>query len=51
MSKAQQLQRVLDAGIVAVVRAPGPEGLVEVIRASWTAAITIEYSQALVEEK
>jgi len=33
MSKAQQLQRVLDAGIVAVVRALDPAGLVEAIRA------------------
>src|SRR3954465_12527479 len=33
MSRPQQLQRVLDAGIVAVVRAPDPAGLVEVIRA------------------
>src|SRR4051812_27868044 len=33
MSRPQSLQRVLDAGIVAVVRAPDPAGLVEVIRA------------------
>jgi 2-dehydro-3-deoxyphosphogluconate aldolase / (4S)-4-hydroxy-2-oxoglutarate aldolase len=33
MNRPQQLQRVLDAGIVAVVRAPDPAGLVEVIRA------------------
>jgi 2-dehydro-3-deoxyphosphogluconate aldolase / (4S)-4-hydroxy-2-oxoglutarate aldolase len=33
MGKPQQLQRVLDVGIVAVVRAPEPAGLVEVIRA------------------
>jgi 2-dehydro-3-deoxyphosphogluconate aldolase/(4S)-4-hydroxy-2-oxoglutarate aldolase len=33
MTRAEQLQRVLDAGIVAVVRAPDPAGLVEVIRA------------------
>src|SRR5262245_11618692 len=33
MSKAQSLRRVLAAGIVAVVRAPEPNGLVEAIRA------------------
>src|SRR4051794_29249387 len=33
MTRSHQLQRVLDAGIVAVVRAPDPAGLVEVIRA------------------
>jgi DNA-binding NarL/FixJ family response regulator len=33
MSKAHHLERVLDSGIVAVVRAPDPAGLVEVVRA------------------
>ena len=32
MSRPQHLHRVLDSGIVAVVRAPDPAGLVEVIR-------------------
>jgi 2-dehydro-3-deoxyphosphogluconate aldolase / (4S)-4-hydroxy-2-oxoglutarate aldolase len=41
MSKTQSLSRVLDAGIVAVVRAPGPDGLVEVIRALAEGGITV----------
>ena len=41
MSKAEQLQRVLDAGIVAVVRAPDPAGLVEVIRALAAGGVTV----------
>jgi len=41
MSKAEQLQRVLDAGIVAVVRAPEPDGLVEVIRALADGGVTV----------
>ena len=41
MSKAEQLQRVLDAGIVAVVRAPEPAGLVEAIRALAAGGVTV----------
>jgi 2-dehydro-3-deoxyphosphogluconate aldolase/(4S)-4-hydroxy-2-oxoglutarate aldolase len=41
MSKAEQLQRVQDAGIVAVVRAPGPDGLVDVIRALAEGGVTV----------
>ena len=41
MSKPQQLQQVLDAGIVAVVRAPEPDGLVEVIRALAEGGVTV----------
>ncbi|HJZ91945.1 MAG TPA: bifunctional 4-hydroxy-2-oxoglutarate aldolase/2-dehydro-3-deoxy-phosphogluconate aldolase [Gemmataceae bacterium] len=41
MSKSHQLQRVLDAGIVAVVRAPEPAGLVEVIRALAAGGVTV----------
>src|SRR3954470_4191720 len=37
----KQLQRVLDAGIVAVVRAPDPAGLVEVIRALAAGGVTV----------
>jgi 2-dehydro-3-deoxyphosphogluconate aldolase / (4S)-4-hydroxy-2-oxoglutarate aldolase len=36
-----QLQRVLDAGIVAVVRAPKPDGLVDVIRALADGGVTV----------
>ncbi|HEX3150647.1 MAG TPA: bifunctional 4-hydroxy-2-oxoglutarate aldolase/2-dehydro-3-deoxy-phosphogluconate aldolase [Gemmataceae bacterium] len=38
---SQSLQRVLDAGIVAVVRAPEPTGLVEVIRALAAGGVTV----------
>ena len=41
MSKAEQLQRVLDAGIVAVVRAPEPAGLVDAIRALAAGGVTV----------
>src|SRR6478752_4327037 len=41
MSHPQLLQRVLDAGIVAVVRAPDPAGLVEVIRALAAGGVTV----------
>src|SRR5262245_19697748 len=41
MTRPQQLQRVLDAGIVAVVRAPDPGGLVEVIRALADGGVTV----------
>jgi 2-dehydro-3-deoxyphosphogluconate aldolase / (4S)-4-hydroxy-2-oxoglutarate aldolase len=41
MTRPQQLQRVLDAGIVAVVRAPDPAGLVEVIRALAAGGVTV----------
>src|SRR4051794_26720793 len=41
MTRSHQLQRVLDAGIVAVVRAPDPAGLVEVIRALAAGGVTI----------
>ena len=36
-----QLQRVLDGGIVAVVRAPDPAGLVDVIRALAAGGVTV----------
>jgi 2-dehydro-3-deoxyphosphogluconate aldolase/(4S)-4-hydroxy-2-oxoglutarate aldolase len=39
--RSHQLQRVLDAGIVAVVRAPDPAGLVEVIRALAAGGVTV----------
>ena len=38
---SQKLQRILDAGIVAVVRAPDPRGLVDVIRALATGGVTV----------
>src|SRR5262245_50403359 len=41
MTRAHQLERVLDAGIVAVVRAPDPVGLVEVIRALAAGGVTV----------
>src|SRR5262245_56638617 len=41
MNRGQQLQRVLDAGIVAVVRAPDPAGLVDVIRALAAGGVTV----------
>src|SRR5688572_30136816 len=41
MSKADDLRRVLDTGIVAVVRAPDPAGLVEVIRALAAGGVTV----------
>src|SRR4051794_26282809 len=41
MTRSHQLQRVLDAGIVAVVRAPDPAGLVEVIRALAAGGVTV----------
>lgn len=41
MTRPQQLQRVLDAGIVAVVRAPEPAGLVDVIQALAAGGITV----------
>jgi 2-dehydro-3-deoxyphosphogluconate aldolase / (4S)-4-hydroxy-2-oxoglutarate aldolase len=41
MSRSQQLQRVLDTGIVAVVRASDPSGLVEVIRALVAGGVTV----------
>jgi 2-dehydro-3-deoxyphosphogluconate aldolase/(4S)-4-hydroxy-2-oxoglutarate aldolase len=41
MGRLQQLERVLDAGIVAVVRAPDPAGLVEVIRALAAGGVTV----------
>src|SRR5262245_52946360 len=41
MTKAQSLSRVLDAGIVAVVRAPEPTGLVEAIRALADGGVTV----------
>lgn len=41
MSRPDQLQRVLDAGIVAVVRAPDPGGLVEVVRALAAGGVTV----------
>src|SRR5215217_2374978 len=47
MSRPQQLQCVLDAGIVAVVRAPDPAGLVEVIRALAAGGVTVTVPNAL----
>jgi 2-dehydro-3-deoxyphosphogluconate aldolase/(4S)-4-hydroxy-2-oxoglutarate aldolase len=41
MGRPQQLQRVLDAGIVAVVRAPDPAGLVDVIRSLAAGGVTV----------
>jgi 2-dehydro-3-deoxyphosphogluconate aldolase/(4S)-4-hydroxy-2-oxoglutarate aldolase len=41
MTRPQQLRRVLDAGIVAVVRAPDPTGLVDVIRALAAGGVTV----------
>jgi 2-dehydro-3-deoxyphosphogluconate aldolase/(4S)-4-hydroxy-2-oxoglutarate aldolase len=41
MSKVQSLRRVLDAGIVAVVRASEPGGLVEVVRALADGGVTV----------
>ena len=41
MSRHTQLQQVLDAGIVAVVRAPDPTHLVDVIRALFEGGITV----------
>jgi 2-dehydro-3-deoxyphosphogluconate aldolase/(4S)-4-hydroxy-2-oxoglutarate aldolase len=41
MTRADQLDRVLKAGIVAVVRAPDPAGLVEVIRALAAGGVTV----------
>jgi 2-dehydro-3-deoxyphosphogluconate aldolase/(4S)-4-hydroxy-2-oxoglutarate aldolase len=41
MNKADQLRRILDAGIVAVVRAPEPAGLVEAIRALAAGGVTV----------
>src|SRR5579885_1792714 len=41
MSRETDLQRVLDCGIVAVVRAPDPAGLVEVVRALADGGVTV----------
>ena len=41
MSRHRHLQHVLDAGIVAVVRAPDPTHLVEVIRALADGGVTV----------
>src|SRR5438552_16342562 len=41
MSKEQQLQQVLDCGIVAVVRSPDSQQLVEVVRALADGGITV----------
>lgn len=41
MSRLTQLQHILDAGIVAVVRAPDPTHLVEVIRALADGGVTV----------
>ncbi len=41
MSRVHFLQRVLDSGIVAVVRAPDSSGLVEVIRALRSGGVTV----------
>lgn len=41
MIRANQLQRVLEAGIVAVVRAPDPAGLVDVLRALAAGGVTV----------
>jgi 2-dehydro-3-deoxyphosphogluconate aldolase/(4S)-4-hydroxy-2-oxoglutarate aldolase len=41
MTKADQLRRILDSGIVAVVRAPESAGLVEVIRALADGGVTV----------
>ena len=41
MSREQDLQRVLDCGIVAVVRFPDPEPLVEVVEALAAGGVTV----------
>lgn len=41
MSKDADLRRVLDCGVVAVVRAPDPGGLVEVVRALADGGVTV----------
>src|SRR5581483_1743015 len=41
MSRETDLQRVLDCGVVAVVRAPDPAGLVEVVRALADGGVTV----------
>lgn len=41
MRRMQFLQRVLDSGIVAVVRAPDSSGLVDVIQALWAGGVTV----------
>lgn len=41
MSRETDLTRVLDSGIVAVVRAPDPDGLVEVVRALADGGVTV----------
>jgi len=41
MNRVHYLQRVLDSGIVAVVRAPDPSGLVEVLRALLSGGVTV----------
>lgn len=41
MSREADLQRVLECGIVAVVRAPDPAGLVEVVRALADGGVTV----------
>ena len=41
MSREQQLQRVLDCGIVAVVRSPDPGPLVEVVKALADGGVTV----------
>ena len=41
MSREADLRRVLDCGIVAVVRAPDPAGLVEVVRALADGGVTV----------
>jgi 2-dehydro-3-deoxyphosphogluconate aldolase/(4S)-4-hydroxy-2-oxoglutarate aldolase len=41
MSRDADLRRILDGGIVAVVRAPDPDGLVEVVRALADGGVTV----------
>jgi 2-dehydro-3-deoxyphosphogluconate aldolase / (4S)-4-hydroxy-2-oxoglutarate aldolase len=41
MSRESDLKRILDCGIVAVVRAPEPTGLVEVVRALADGGVTV----------
>lgn len=41
MSRASDLQRILDLGIVAVVRAPEPTGLIDALRALADGGITV----------
>jgi 2-dehydro-3-deoxyphosphogluconate aldolase/(4S)-4-hydroxy-2-oxoglutarate aldolase len=41
MSRETDLKRVLDCGIIAVVRAPDPTGLVEVVRALADGGVTV----------